>query len=103
MMRIFFNSVLLSTARPTSPASDQTKGGGRPGVQRTPRFGAESERFDLTKIQLSSKLSPKEFAKKIRGWMGKPGEKSEELSTHHNTKGKSTERPHVSPHIHRDA
>ena len=29
------------------------------GVQRTPRFGAESERFDLTKIQLSSKLSPK--------------------------------------------
>ena len=30
----------------------------------------ESERFDLKKIQLSSKLSPKEFAKKIREWMG---------------------------------
>ena len=29
------------------------------GVQRTPRFGAESERFDLTKIKLSSKLSLK--------------------------------------------
>ena len=36
--------------RPTSPASDQTKGGDRSGVQRTPRFGAESKRFDLTKI-----------------------------------------------------
>ena len=62
-------SVLLSTACPTSLASDQTKGGGRPGVQRTPRFGAREQRFDLTKIQLSSKLSPKdpkEFAKKIR-------------------------------------
>ena len=53
------SSVLLSTARPTSPASDQTKGGGRSGVQRTPRFGAESERFDLTKIQLSSKIESK--------------------------------------------
>ena len=51
--------VLLSTARPTSPESDQTKGGGRSDVQRTPSPGAESERFDLTKIQLSSKLSPK--------------------------------------------
>ena len=61
--------VLLSTACPTSLASDQTKGGGRPGVQRTPRFGAREQRFDLTKIQLSSKLSPKdpkEFAKKFR-------------------------------------
>ena len=65
--------VLLSTACPTSLASDQTKGGGRPGVQRTPRFGAREQRFDLTKIQLSSKLSPKdpkEFAKKIREWRG---------------------------------
>ena len=52
--------VLLSTACPTSLASDQTKGGGRPGVQRTPRFGAREQRFDLTKIQLSSKLSPKD-------------------------------------------
>ena len=56
--------VLLSTARPTSPASDKG-GGGRSGVQRTPSFGAESERSDLTKIQLLSKLSPKEFAKKF--------------------------------------
>merc|ERR1712146_173975 len=35
------------------------------------------QRFDLTKIQLSSKLSPKdpkEFAKKFREWMRKPGE-----------------------------
>ena len=84
--------VLLSTACPTSLASDQTKGGGRPGVQRTPRFGAREQRFDLTKIQLSSKLSPKdpkEFAKKIREWRGAtPGNGR---ATHHNTKGKSTE------------
>ena len=42
-------------------------------MYREPRFGAESERFDLTKMQLSSKLSPKdpkEFAKKIREWRG---------------------------------
>ena len=86
------SSVLLSTACPTSLASDQTKGGGRPGVQRTPRFGAREQRFNLTKIQLSSKLSPKdpkEFAKKIREWRGAaPGEGR---ATHHNTKGKSTE------------
>ena len=71
--------MMLSKARPTSPASDQTKRGGvRSGVQRTsPKFGAESERSDLmTKIQLSSKLSPKEFAKKFREWMGKLGEMS---------------------------
>ena len=38
----------------------------------------ESERFDLTKIQLSSKLSPKdpkEFAKKFRDATGEPREK----------------------------
>ena len=70
--------VLLSTACPTSLASDQTKGGGRPGVQRTPRFGAREQRFDLTKIQLSSKLSPKdpkEFAKEFRDATGEPREK----------------------------
>ena len=70
--------VLLSTACPTSLASDQTKGGGRPGVQRTPRFGDREQRFDLTKIQLSSKLSPKdpkEFAKKFRDATGEPREK----------------------------
>ena len=71
---LFLIFVLLSTACPTSPESDQTKEGGRSGVQKTPRFGAESERFDLTKIWLSSNLSPKEFAKKIREWMEKPGE-----------------------------
>ena len=72
------NTVLLSTACPTSLASDLTKGGGRPGVQRTPRFGAREQRFDLTKIQLSSKLSPKdpkEFAKKFRDATGEPREK----------------------------
>ena len=36
--------LLLSTAPPTSPASDQTKGGGRSVVQRTPRFGADPPR-----------------------------------------------------------
>merc|ERR1711968_425961 len=75
-------------------------GGGRPGVQRTPRFGAEEQRFDLTKIQLSSKLSPKdpkEFVKKIREWRG--AARGEECPTHHNTKGNSTERP-TSLHIH---
>ena len=89
---VFQISVLLSTACPTSLASDQTKGGGRPGVQRTPRFGAREQRFDLTKIQLSSKLSPKdpkEFAKKIREWRGAAPGKGR--PTHHNTKGKSTE------------
>ena len=71
-------SVLLSTACPTSLASDQTKRGGRPGVQRTPKFGAREQRFDLTKIQLSSKLSPKdpkEIAKKFRDATGEPREK----------------------------
>ena len=66
--------------------------GGRPGVQRTPRFGAREQRFDLTKIQLSSKLSPKdpkEFAKKIREWRGAAPGKGR--PTHHNTKGNSTE------------
>ena len=70
--------VLLSTACPTSLASDQTKGGGRPGVQRTPKSGAREQRFDLTKIQLSSKLSPKdpkEIAKKFRDATGEPREK----------------------------
>ena len=91
--------VLLSTACPTSLASDQTKGGGRPGVQRTPRFGDREQRFDLTKIQLSSKLSPKdpkEFAKKIREWRGAaPGKWR---PTHHNTKGNSAETSRLFAH-----
>ena len=61
----------------------------------------ESERFDLTKIQPSSKLSPKEFAKKIREWMGTA--RRDERLIHHNTEGNSTERPHVSPYTHREA
>ena len=94
--------VLLSTACPTSLASDQTEGGGRPGVQRTPRFGAREQRFDLTKIQLSSKLSPKdpkEFAKKIREWRGAAPGKGR--PTHHNTKGNSTETSRLFAHTER--
>ena len=69
--------MLLSAARPTSLASDQTKEGARSGVQRTSRMGAESERFDLTKIQLASNLTRKQFSKKIREQDGKArGEKS---------------------------
>ena len=43
-------AVLLSAACPTSLASDQNKkrGGGRSGVQSTPRSGAESGWFDLS-------------------------------------------------------
>ena len=55
------NSVLLSTACPTSLASDQTKGGGRPGVQGTPRFGAREQKIrsdeDTALIQIESKRS----------------------------------------------
>ena len=93
---LFLIFVLLSTACPTSPESDQTKEGGRSGVQKTPRFGAESERFDLTKIQFSSKLSPRKFVSDGKA-------RRDEHPTHHKTKGKSTERPHVSPHAHGEA
>ena len=62
----------------------------------------ESKRFDLTKIQLSSKLSPKdpkEFAKKIREWRGAaPGNGQ---PTHHNTKGNSTETSRLFAHTQR--
>ena len=51
--------VLLSTACPTSLASDQTKGGGRPGVQRTPRFGAREQKIRSDEDTALSKLSPK--------------------------------------------
>ena len=43
--------------------------GGRSGVQKTPRFGAKSKRFDLTKIQLPSKIESKEAAWEVRKWM----------------------------------
>ena len=94
--------VLLSAACPTSLAGDQTKGGGRPGVQRTPRSGAREQRFDLTKIQLSSKLSPKdpkEFAKKNRELRGAAPGKGR--PTNHNTKGNSTETSHLFAHTER--
>ena len=70
--------VLLSTACPTSLASDQTKGGGRPGVQRTPRFGAREQKIRSDEDTALSKLSPKdpkEFAKKFRDATGEPREK----------------------------
>ena len=97
--KILWAVLLISTARPTSPKSDQTKEGGRSGVERTPRFGAESERFDRTKIQLSCKLSPKEFTGKCREWMEAAW--WEERPIYQNTKGSSTERPHVSLHTQR--
>merc|ERR1712005_98720 len=63
---------------------------------RTQRFGAREQRFDLTKIQLSSKLSPKdpkEFAKKIREWRGAAPGKGR--PTHNNKKGNSIETPRL--------
>ena len=36
---------VVSTACPTSLESDQTKGGGRLGVQRTPSFGAREQKI----------------------------------------------------------
>ena len=50
-------------------------------TKRTSRFGAEGERFDLTKTQLSSKMSPHEIAMKNREWVGRPGEMSFQLAT----------------------
>ena len=86
----------------TGKSGDKTKGGGRSGVQREHRGSVpESERSDLKKIQLSSKLGPKEFVKKICEWMGTA--RRNERPVHHNTKGNSTERPYVSPHTHREA
>ena len=51
--------------------------------------------------KLSSKLSPKEFAKKICEWMGTAG--GNERPVHHNMKGNSAERPRVSPRTHGEA
>ena len=67
-VNLIVGKVLLSKICPTSPESDQTEGGwvGRVYTEGTPENTevrcprAESERFDLTKIQLSSKLSPKQ-------------------------------------------
>ena len=53
------------------------KGGGRSGVQRTPRSGAREQKIRSDEDTALSKLSPKdpkEIAKKFREWMGKPGE-----------------------------
>ena len=62
----------------------------------------ESKRFDLMKIQLSSKLSPKdpkEFAKKIREWRGAAPGKGR--PSHHNTKGNSAETSRLFAHTQR--
>ena len=69
--------ILLSAARPTSPASDQTKGGiGR--VYREHRGSVpESGRFDLTKIQLSSTKNNK-FPKSLKSHDGEKGRQKEE-------------------------
>ena len=75
---IYLYLVLLSTACPTSLASDQTKGGGRSGVQRTPRFGAREQKIRSDEDTALSKLSPKdpkEIAKKFRDATGEPREK----------------------------
>ena len=50
------------------------KGGGRSGVQRTPRFGAREQKIRSDEDTALSKLSPKdpkEIAKKFREWMRK--------------------------------
>ena len=50
------------------------KGGGRSGVQRTPRFGVREQKIRSDEDIALSKLSPKdpkEIAKKFREWMRK--------------------------------
>ena len=54
------------------------KGGGRSGVQRTPRFGAREQKIRSDEDTALSKLSPKdpkEIAKKFRDATGEPREK----------------------------
>ena len=52
-------------------------------MYREHRFSVpESKRFDPTKIQPSFKLSPNEFAMKIREWMGTAEETSSHQSQH---------------------
>ena len=53
------------------------KGGGRSGVQRTPRFGAREQKIRPDEDTALSKLSPKdpkEIAEKFRDGTGEPGE-----------------------------
>ena len=70
--------VLLSTARPTSPASDRTKGGGSVGCTENTEVRCRERKIrideDTALIQIESK-SPKEFAKKFRDATGEPREK----------------------------
>ena len=51
--------VLLSMACPTSPETDQTKGGEAAGCKRTPRFGAQEQKVrsdeDTALVQIESK------------------------------------------------
>ena len=59
------------------------KGGGRSGVQRTPRFGAREQKIRSDEDTALSKLSPKdpkEFAKKFRDATGEPREKRHSTS-----------------------
>ena len=70
------------------------KGGGRSGVQRTPRFGAREQKIRSDEDTALSKLSPKdpkEIAKKFREWMRKSQrDGGSSTSTSHKLKGKST-------------
>ena len=67
------------------------KGGGRSGVQRTPRFGAREQKIRSDEDTALSKLSPKdpkEIAKKFREWMRKSqGDGGSSTSTNHKLKG----------------
>ena len=68
------------------------KGGGRSGVQRTPRFGAREQKIRSDEDTALSKLSPKdpkEIAKKFRDATGELREKR--LLHNHKLKGKSIE------------
>ena len=71
-------------ARPISPASDQKKGGSVGCTENTQVRCRERKIRSDRKIQLLSKLSPKEFAKKIREWIGTA--QRDEHRIHHNTK-----------------
>ena len=73
------------------------KGGGRSGVQRTPRSGAREQKIRSDEDTALSKLSPndpKEIAKKFREWMRKSqGDGGSSTSTNHKLKGISTKGP----------
>ena len=85
-------TVLLSTASSTSPGAD---------VQRTPRFGGESKRFDLAKRSPASRFSPEEFAFGARGWMENPREMNKSCAYHKTKRQFDREERGLAPfHIH---